>query len=162
MGTTALCSSKMPCDILPFTRRVCVFNALSLSLKTWVATHSPLSAGLVCCKVLVMSGANSHSSFSSSGTSNLPALLRIKSTSAEIFKPVAPRFLPKPRLTSQCDSMSRVQDSKGQIFKPTPLAPQGGSTDQKEHRRKICCFFNCLLCNEHTGGSFAVASFTGI
>ena len=160
MGTTALCSSKMPCDILPFTRRVCVFNALSLSLTTWVATHtcSPLSAGLVCCKVLVMSGANSHSSFSSSGTSNLPALLRIKSTSAEI----APRFLPKPRLTSQCDSISRVQDSKGQIFKLTPSAPQGGSTDQKEHRRKICCSFNCLLCNEHTGASFAVASFTGI
>ena len=155
MGTTALCSSKMPCDILPFTRRVCVFNAISLSLITWVAT-------LVCCKVLVMSGANIHSSFSSSGTSNLPALLRIKSTSAEIFEPVAPRFLPKPRLTSQCDSISRVQDSKGQIFKPTPSAPQGGSTDQKEHRRKICCSFNCLLCNEHTGGSFAVASFTRI
>ena len=162
MGTTASCSSKKPCDILPFTRRVFVFNALTLSLTTWVATHSPLSAGLVCCKVLVMSGANSHSYFSSSGTSNLPALLRIKSTSAEIFEPVVPRFLPKPRLTSQCDSISRIQDSKGQIFKPTPSAPQGGSTDQKEHRRKICCSFNCLLCNEHTGGSFTVASFTGI
>ena len=67
----------------------------------------------------------------------------LKKMSAEIaelqeemaHEPVAPRFLPKPRLTSQCDSISRVQDSKGQIFKPTPSAPQGEPTDQKEHFR---------------------------
>ena len=51
---------------------------------------------------------------------------------SEIFEPVAPRLLPKPRLT-RCDSISRVHDSKGQILKPTPSAPQGESTDQKEH-----------------------------
>ena len=48
-GTTALCSSKMPCDIVPLD-------------MTWMATYSPFSAGPVCCKVLAMSGASSHSS----------------------------------------------------------------------------------------------------
>ena len=69
--------------------------------------------------------------FSSSGTSNLPALLRIKSASG-IFEPVALRLLPKPRLTR-----SLLQDSNGQILKPTPSAPQGESTDQKEHFRSV-------------------------
>ena len=64
MGTKALCSSKMPCDILAFTRRVGLYYpGFRCPYMTWMATHSPFSAGPVCCKVLAMSGANSHSSF---------------------------------------------------------------------------------------------------
>ena len=130
MGTTALCSSKMPCDILAFTRRVCVLPFRCPLWLGWqhIARFRPIQSVV---RFLRCLGQTVIPLFSSSGTSNLPALLRIKSAS-EIFEPVAPRLLPTPRLT-RCDSISRVHDSKGQILKPTPSAPQGESTDQKEH-----------------------------
>lgn len=130
MGTTALCSSKMPCDISAFTRRVCVLLFRCPLWLGWqnIARFRPIQSVV---RFLRCLGQTVIPLFSSSGTTNLPALLRIKSAS-EIFEPVAPRLLPKPRLT-RCDSTSRVHDSKGQILKPTPLAPQGESTDQKEH-----------------------------
>ena len=103
---------------------------LSFSLMTWVETHSPFSAGPVCCKVLAMSGGNSHSSL----LIFRDITIDLFCWDLEIFEPVAPRLLPKPRLT-RCDSISRVQDSKGKILKPTPSALQGESTDQKEHFR---------------------------
>ena len=88
--------------------------------------------------------------FSSPGTSNLPALLRIKSAS-EIFEPIAPRLLPKPGLT-KCDSISRVQDSK--TNPQTRKSTSDPWRNPTHYRRKISCSFNCLLCNaEHTGGS---------
>lgn len=130
MGTTALCWSKIAWDISAFARRVCVLPFRWPLWAGWQHTvrFRPIQSVVSPFRCL---GQTVNPLFSSSRTANLPALLRINSTSV-IFEPAAPRLLPKPRLT-RCDSISRVQDNKGQIFEPTPSAPQGESTVQKEH-----------------------------
>ena len=134
MGTTALGSSKMPCDILAFTCRVCVLPFCCPLRLGWqqIARFRPIQSAV---RFLRCLGQTVIPLFSSSGTSHLPALLRIKSAS-ETFELVVPCLLPKPRLTT-CNSISHVHDSKGQVLKPTPSAPQCESTDQKEHFSSI-------------------------
>ena len=154
MGTTALCSSKMPCpcaDILAFTRRVglCITPAFVVPICLgWqhIVRFRPVQSVV---RFLQCLGQTVIPLLSSSGTSNLPALLRINSA-WEIFEPVAPRLLPKPRLT-RCDSISRVQDSKANP--QTRKSTSDPWRNPTHYRRKICCSFNCLLCNEHIGGS---------
>ena len=104
---------------------------LSLSLMTWVATHSPFSADPVCCKVLAMSRANSHSPLFIFRDNKFTCSVKNQIGFGDLWTRRA--TLASQAKTERCDSTSRVHDNKGQILKPTPLAPQGESTDQKEH-----------------------------
>ena len=144
-GTTALCSSWHL--LAGFV--MCI--DLSLALMTWVATHSPFSAGPVCCKVLAISGENRHSSLLIFRDIKfyliIPALLRTKSAS-EIFEPVAPHFANK-------DCRDGIQYLVCRIARDRPeraLQIHGG-TQRITEERFVVLSIVCLICNEHTGGS---------
>ena len=140
---------------------------LSLSLITWVETLSLFSASPVCCKVFVMSVSShlqGHQIYLLCWESN--RLRRSLNPSRHAFFPNQDWRASAIQYLVYRIARDKSSNQHLQRHKANPQTRKCTSDlwrNPTHYRRKICCSFNnCLLCNEHTGGSFAVASFTGI